>query len=198
MIRAEVPRELARICMKAMSKSVGNRYQTADVIADELLAFDAASARIDDGYGSTPLSQQASKTLNDVHDEASRRIVPKGLRPFERRDSDSFLQLLPGPVDRDGLPEGVRFWVSRLTGSEGEKPLTVGLIYGPSGCGKTSLVRAGLIPQLPREFTTIYSQASNVGTEAELCRQLLSQVPAMVNDPIDEHADVVQLLTHLR
>lgn len=198
MIRAEVPPELARICMKAMSKSVVNRYQTADVIADELLAFDAASARIDDGSGPTPLGRQPSKTLNDLPGEAASRIVPKGLRPFERRDSDSFLQLLPGPYDRDGLPEGVRFWVSRLTGSEGEKPLTVGLIYGPSGCGKTSLVRAGLIPQLPREITTIYLQASNVGTEAELCRQLVSRIPAMVNYPIDEHADIAQLLTHLR
>ena len=38
------------------------------------------------------------------------RIVPKGLRSFDEHDADFFLELLPGPRDRDGLPESIRFW----------------------------------------------------------------------------------------
>ena len=37
-------------------------------------------------------------------------IVPKGLRSFDAQDADFFLELLPGPRDRDGLPDSIRFW----------------------------------------------------------------------------------------
>ena len=35
------------------------------------------------------------------------RIVPKGLRSFDRHDADFFLELLSGPRDRDGLPDSI-------------------------------------------------------------------------------------------
>lgn len=38
------------------------------------------------------------------------KIIPKGLRSFDEEDADFFLDLLPGPTDRDGLPESIRFW----------------------------------------------------------------------------------------
>ena len=41
-------------------------------------------------------------------------IVPKGLRSFDGNDADFFLELLPGPLDREGLPESIRFWKSRM------------------------------------------------------------------------------------
>ena len=41
-------------------------------------------------------------------------VVPKGLRSFDANDSDFFLQLLPGPRDRSGLPESIRFWKHRI------------------------------------------------------------------------------------
>ena len=41
-------------------------------------------------------------------------IVPKGLRSFDANDSDFFFQLLPGPRDKDGLPESLRFWKHRI------------------------------------------------------------------------------------
>ncbi len=40
--------------------------------------------------------------------------MPKGLRSFDRQDADFFLELLPGPRDRDGLPESIRFWKARI------------------------------------------------------------------------------------
>ena len=42
------------------------------------------------------------------------RVVPKGLRAFDLEDADFFLSLLPGPRDRDGLPESIRAWKTRI------------------------------------------------------------------------------------
>ena len=78
------------------------------------------------------------------------KIVPKGLRSFDAQDADFFLELLPGPRDRDGLPESIRFWKYRIEETNSDKTFRVGVIYGPSGCGKSSLVKAGLLPRLGR------------------------------------------------
>ena len=76
-------------------------------------------------------------------------IIPKGLRSFDATDADFFLQLLPGPYDRHGFPEGVRFWVNRISSnSAADGAFRVGMIYGPSGSGKSSLIRAGAVPSL--------------------------------------------------
>ena len=42
------------------------------------------------------------------------KIVPKGLRSFDAHDADFFLELLPGPRDREGLPDSLRFWKTRI------------------------------------------------------------------------------------
>ena len=42
------------------------------------------------------------------------KVVPKGLRSFDAEDAEFFLGLLPGPRDRDGLPESLRFWKTRI------------------------------------------------------------------------------------
>ena len=74
--------------------------------------------------------------------------MPKGLRSFDHRDADFFLELLPGPRDRDGLPESVGFWKSRIEERDADQTFPVGLIYGPSGCGNSSMMKAGLLPRL--------------------------------------------------
>ncbi len=63
-------------------------------------AVDTAPApkNIETPIAATPTS--GSKTL---------RIVPKGLRSFDQHDADFFLELLPGPRDRNGLPDTVGF-----------------------------------------------------------------------------------------
>ena len=42
------------------------------------------------------------------------RVVPKGLRAFDSGDSYFFLDLLPGPRNRHGLPEGISYWKDRI------------------------------------------------------------------------------------
>jgi len=94
-----VPAELERICLKCLSKRMLDRYLTSSDLTDDLQNWLRTSER-----ASPPASIQ----------ELPAKLVPKGLRHFEENDADFFLQLLPGPRDRDGLPESVRYWKTRV------------------------------------------------------------------------------------
>lgn len=102
------------------------------------------------------------------------QIVYKGLRSFEDSDSDFFMDLLPGPRDRDGLPHILGFWKKEIEARE--NTFRVGVIYGPSGCGKSSLVKAGLIPRLSKDVLPIYMEASPSNTEENIFKLLKSKV----------------------
>src|SRR5262245_42761275 len=100
------------------------------------------------------------------------RIVPKGLRSFDAHDADFFVELLPGPRDRGGLPESIRFWKTRIEETDTDANFSVGLIYGPSGCGKSSLMKAGILPFLSEKVSTVYLEATASETEARLLSAL--------------------------
>src|SRR5262249_11460306 len=104
------------------------------------------------------------------------RVVPKGLRSFDVEDADFFLELLPGPRDRDGLPDSLRFWKTRLEATD--ETFRVGVLYGPSGCGKSSLVKAGLIPRLAATLLPIYVEATPAGTEKRLLSAIGKRCPS--------------------
>ncbi len=103
--------------------------------------------------------------------------MPKGLRSFDQHDAEFFLELLPGPRDRDGLPESLRFWKVHIEATDVSARFGVGLIYGPSGCGKSSLVKAGLLPRLARNVTPIYVEATAGETERRVLRGLKAVCP---------------------
>ena len=107
------------------------------------------------------------------------KIVPKGLRSFDAHDADFFLELLPGPRDRDGLPDSIRFWKTRIEETDADNTFSVGLIYGPSGCGKSSLVKAGLLPRLSDDVIAVYVEATAEETEARLLNGLRKRCPAL-------------------
>ena len=75
---------------------------------------------------------------------------------------------MPGPRDRDGLPESLRFWKARIEPGEHEDPFSVGLLCGPSGSGKTSMIKAGLLCRLSPAVIPVYVEASPDTTEARL------------------------------
>jgi hypothetical protein len=110
-------------------------------------------------------------------DQQAIKIVPKGLRSFDEHDADFFLELLPGPRDREGLPESIRFWKTRIEETDADRTFKVGLIYGPSGCGKSSLVRAGLLPRLAKHVSIVYVEATPEETETRLLRALRKSCP---------------------
>ena len=148
-----VPRELERICLKCLSKRMTDRYATATDLAEDLRVGSARRPHFEKSIwcgraelekktipGETPADGSAALTGIQVR--------PKGLRAFDVDDRDFFLGLLPGPRDRDGLPESLRFWKARIEPGEHEDPFSVGLLCGPSGCGKTSMIKAGALPAL--------------------------------------------------
>ena len=105
--------------------------------------------------------------------------MPKGLRSFDEHDADFFLELLPGPRDRDGLPDSIRFWKRKIEQIDPDMTFRVGLIYGPSGCGKSSLVKAGLLPRLGKHVLPVYIEATAEETEARLLKGLRKACPEL-------------------
>jgi hypothetical protein len=183
-----IPKELERICLKALSKRASDRHTTGKDMADDLRHFleqateeEKRSLRSSvgaDGIPSAPASTPVPAALpTPISDQRPVKIVPKGLRSFDAHDADFFLELLPGPRDRDGLPDSLRFWKARIEEMEADSTFSVGLIYGPSGCGKSSLVKAGLLPRLVKRVTAVYIEATGDETEARLLKGLRRQLP---------------------
>ena len=190
-----IPKELERICLKALSKRASERYSTAKDMADDLrlfLAEQTINQRPARAMGlvapsitpvlqppsTAPASASAAATT-PTSDHQPIKIVPKGLRSFDAHDADFFLELLPGPRDRDGLPESLRFWKTRIEETDADNTFTVGLIYGPSGCGKSSLVKAGLLPRLSADVIAVYVEATALETETRLLGGLRKRCPAL-------------------
>ena len=180
----KVPQELERICMRCLSKLMDERYQSmADLIEEFEQAVGEIQSVAEFSSSSSAFVPEVTVRSNVVPDVPSAShqsdpwtrdsfrsaesnasatsgeplaYIPKGLRCFDENDCEFFMRLLPGPKDRLGLPESLRFWTSKL-GTEGPVEKTpIGIIYGPSGCGKSSFVRAGLLPFISAHVDAVY------------------------------------------
>jgi serine/threonine protein kinase len=133
-----IPKELERVCLKALSKRSSERHTTAKDFADDLRYFLSKSteeeksvlrsrgpeAALAPALVSTPVPTPLSPT--PASSGRPVKIVPKGLRSFDEHDADFFLELLPGPRDRDGLPDSIRFWKTRIEETDPDKTFSVG------------------------------------------------------------------------
>jgi serine/threonine protein kinase len=195
-----IPKELERINFKALSKRASDRYMTAKDLADDLRHFLAEQtlnqqsgpdARGVGSRSATAVVPSSTAVASGRAGAASAtpvtptsghqpiKIVPKGLRSFDAHDADFFLELLSGPRDRDGLPDSIRFWKTRIEATDPDNTFTVGLVYGPSGCGKSSLVKAGLLPRLSDDVIAVYLEATAGETEVRLLNGLQKRCPAL-------------------
>jgi serine/threonine protein kinase/formylglycine-generating enzyme required for sulfatase activity len=179
-----IPKELDRICLKILAKRASDRYSTARDLADDLRHWlagptESTSRPIVHVQVAAPPVTQPPPPAAAPPDSApfSPTVVPKGLRSFDAGDKDFFLTLLPGPRDRDGLPESIRFWKTRIEETDPDHTFAVGLLYGPSGCGKSSLVKAGLLPRLAPHVIIVYMEATAADSEARLLRALRKRCP---------------------
>ncbi len=174
-----IPKELERICQKSLAKRASERYSTAKDMAEDLRLFlQTAGGSVSPFAAALPMSPIPGSTLETAPVPATSResqsdgrpvkIVPRGLRSFDEHDADFFLELLPGPRDRDGLPESIQFWKRKIEQVDPDLTFKVGLIYGPSGCGKSSLVKAGLLRRLRKHVLPVYIEATAQETEARL------------------------------
>ncbi len=184
-----IPKELERICLKAMARRASERYTTARDMADDLRLFlQAAEGNLSPLAPAVPIATPESTreagalpstSRQSDSDQRAIKIVPKGLRSFDAHDADFFLELLPGPRDRFGVPDSIRFWKTRIEEPDPDKTFSVGLICGPSGCGKSSLVKAGLLPHLSDDVSAVYVEATAAETETRLLNGLRKRCPAL-------------------
>lgn len=191
--RADVPRELERICLKALSKRAADRYATADDLAEELLAWQSADQAANQAATTGERNDQSNATEPHAADsrsaqpashgqvvglsgESGRRVptnvVPRGLRCYGPADADFFFQLLPGPIGRNGIPDSVWFWKLRIESHEPESTFRVGMLVGESGSGKSSLVRAGILPVLDEKVRVVYLESQPEDLDKRLLGQL--------------------------
>ena len=199
-----IPRNSNAFISKALSKRATERYNTALDMAEDLREFlkttggtvspVAPSAPVSPPPGSTPESAPPPPTSRQSDsDQRPIKIVPKGLRSFDEHDADFFLELLPGPRDRDGLPDSIRFWKRKIEQIDPDLTFRLGLIYGPSGCGKSSLVKAGLLPRLAKHVLPVYVEATAEETEARLLKGLRKACPEL-----SRGSGLVESLANLR
>ncbi|MGI9442446.1 MAG: protein kinase domain-containing protein [Rubripirellula sp.] len=178
-----VPAELERICMKAIARRASDRYSAAFELAAELRQFvedpDPQHTSTTRASARNNITKNVDQAESSTTDSTPTRVVPKGLRAFNMHDADFFLELLPGPRDRYGLPDSLRFWKQRIEELDPDQTFATGLIYGPSGCGKSSLLKAGLLPHLSDRITTVHVDATPDETEERLIRALRKECPEL-------------------
>lgn len=191
-----IPIEIERICLKALSKRATERYSTALDLADDIKHCLAQGSSPQSVHvrlvgeptvnvhvtlapvpGTQAVVALSTPPVTPKDDSGIVKIVPKGLCSFDAHDANFFLELLPGPRDRYGLPESIRFWKNRVEETDTDNTFAVGLIYGPSGCGKSSLVKAGLLPRLSDSVITVYVEATAEETERRLLATLRKRCP---------------------
>ena len=165
--RADASVELSRICERSLQPRAADRYAVAADMAGELREWLAE----DSGFPAWSVDTDLTPPVGPPsRDETA--LVPRGLQAFRRRDAAAFLRLLPGPRCPSGLPDGVEHWVEWASRAEGEPGDRVGVVVGPSGSGKSSIVRAGVLPNLPRTMRTTVVEARAGRTARSLRRSL--------------------------
>ena len=200
-----IPKELERICLKALSKRASERYTTAKDMADDLRHFlaeqtaEQSSLRL---HGprlrlrSRPSRSRLPRRLHqsiqypcddaDFGPAADQDRAERACGPSMPTTPTSSSNCCPALVTGTGCPTAS---ASGRPGSRKRTPTTpsrVGLIYGPSGCGKSSLVKAGLLPRLSDDVIAVYVEATAEETEARLLNGLRKRCPALARQPGSE------------
>ena len=212
-LNKSLPSEVERICLKALSRRVNERYSTAKEFANELRAFivlheqgtvvgptrpvDIGEVN-DTGHDSVSTEQRGAPTSMRENESKLEtrctRFKHKGLRSFDGEDAGFFLELIPGQRDQSGFPDSLGWWKTRLEQADADETFAVGMIWGPSGCGKTSLVKAGLLPGLAKKkVIAIYLEATSDETESRLLKGIRKQFPGL-----SESLNLVETLLALR
>lgn len=203
-----IPSEVERICLRALEKIPSRRYTSAKEWVEDIEWFlDGLAIDSEDASKRGPKTDATSSEIAPVSplergSTSERRdadpVVPRGLQAYDRHAKEFFCRLLPGPRDRFGVPESLRFWQRRIEGDTSDGKFRVGVLYGPSGCGKSSLVRAGLLPLLSRDTRVIIVEATRDNTEERLHHGLKQSMGQWIPEEVAEATDLPETLRAIR
>lgn len=178
-----VPDAVEHIVHRCLRKRMSERPASASDLVDDLKAclvsishdtqVDAAGTgrptAVDSPDSQTPFTSPSSSHQRPL------RVEPKGLRPYSEEDGVQYLDLIPGPRERSGLPESIHFWKKWASCDNVDEYASVGVLYGPSGAGKTSFVRAGLINQLDSDICSIVIECRSGDLAGRIEQAILSR-----------------------
>ena len=156
-----IPKELERICLKALAKRASERYTTARDMAEDLrpvppnhgshglacfTSGPRGSTRINPGSRPSSIHLRTIRLRSATRSGSSR----KGCDPSTSTTPTSSWSCSPDLGTGTDCPRASGSGSERSSRSIPTRRFRVGLIYGPSGCGKSSLVKAGLLPRLAK------------------------------------------------
>ena len=152
-----IPKELERICLKALSKRAHDRYTTAKDMAEDLAVVPPDRGRR--GLAWRPAASRSAPHLdqpwNPLHSRphpgnptptsGRSRSFPRGCDRSTSMTPTSSWNCFPDLGIETDCPTASGSGRRKIEQIDPDMTFKVGLIYGPSGCGKSSLVKAGLL-----------------------------------------------------
>jgi serine/threonine protein kinase len=173
-LNPQIDEELQRIVLKCLEKRIVDRYDSAAALETDLKYWLDANV----GAQTSQLSPGPPRTGNhqQTSGRSSLRLPARGLQPFTEADADSYLFLIPGRRNRDGIPDSILFWKRWVESDDPMNDYPVGVLYGPSGAGKTSYIRAGLLNQLDRDVFKVYVECRPGDLGGRLTRIIQSRM----------------------
>ena len=111
---AAIPRELERVCLRALAQRASDRYETAGELADELKLYAAGANTFDEQRAEDAHQRAGGATETGVVTEAQDAgsadpsrvvgVIPRGLRPSARMTRTSSSTCCTGPATATDCP----------------------------------------------------------------------------------------------
>ena len=134
------------------------------------------TARLPTGRRRTA-SRRRARRSSRPRQRAAVKVVPRGLRSFDAARRRLLPELLPGPRDRDGLPESIRFWKSGIEETDPDETFAVGLHLRAVGLRQVVAGQGRPAPPAGRHVLPVYVEATADETEARLLAALREALP---------------------
>lgn len=173
----DVPVELDRICRRALRKSVKDRFPNMTEFADALLKVQALLPNTSNQFERAveQLPNPDSRFFDSVS-SPQELIVPRGLQPYQRTDSEWFCHLVSGARHYSGMPESIYAWTQWVELASSRDTDRLGVLHGAPGSGKTSFVQAGLLASLAPQVASVTVECCAGNLTARICRAIASQL----------------------
>ena len=164
-----IPKELERICLKALAKrAVGACTRPRRDLAEDLRHFLAANAAARLRSAPPPTAGGVAAATRRPRTAGRSRSCRRACGRSTPTMPTSSWNCCPARATGTGCPTASASGRRGSRRRDADNTFAVGLIYGPSGCGKSSLVKAGLAAPAGPDVVAVYVEATAEETEARL------------------------------